>query len=236
MKHNIRIATALFAAVFFLQSASAQVRFGVKAGLNLASISYSDDFISVAESVLETDLSTGMVPSFHVGAQAEFDCGGPIGLSVGAQLSVKGGKLSGDGTALGQPFTFTSTASPMYLQVPVAVTFRKNGFYAGVGPYVGFGIGGKVKNKTEAAGQTDEESEDIKFGSSEDDDFASLDYGAGIELGYEFSNIRVSASYSLGLANIAPKDMVDQAKDQGMDISAKNNVIGVSVAYMFGNN
>ncbi len=236
MKHNIRIVLALFAAVFFLQSASAQVRFGVKAGLNLASISYSDDYIGLAESVLETDLSTGMVPTFHVGAQAEFDCGGPIGFSAGLQLSMKGGKLSGDGTVLGQPVSFSSTARPMYLQVPIAVTFRKNGFYAGVGPYIGFGIGGKVTTKSEAAGQTDETSEDISFGSSEDDDFESLDYGAGIELGYEFSNIRVSASYSLGLANIAPKDQVDQGKDQNLDFSAKNNVIGVSVAYLFGGN
>ncbi len=153
---------------------------------------YSDDYIGLAESVLETDLSTGMVPTFHVGAQAEFDCGGPIGLSAGLQLSMKGGKLSGDGTVLGQPVSFSSTARPMYLQVPIAVTFRKNGFYAGVGPYIGFGIGGKVTTKSEAAGQTDETSEDISFGSSEDDDFESLDYGAGIELGYEFSNIRVT--------------------------------------------
>lgn len=236
MKHTIRIATALFVAAFFLNTASAQVRFGVKAGLNLASIAYSDDYIGLAESEFETDLSTGMVPAFHVGAQAEFDFGGPIGLSAGAQLSVKGGKLSGDGTLLGVPFSFTSTASPMYLQVPVAVTFRKNGFYAGVGPYVGFGIGGKVKTEAEAAGQTDETSEDISFGSTEDDDFESLDFGAGIELGYEFNNIRVSASYSLGLANVAPKDVVDQGKNQGIDISAKNNVIGISVAYMFGSN
>lgn len=108
------------------------------------------------------------------------------------------------------------------------------GFYAGVGPYVGFAVAGKLKTKTEAGGQSDETTDDLTFGNDADDSFTSLDYGAGLELGYQFGGIRVSASYNLGLANVAPKDAVDQGKEAGRDYKYTNNVIGVSVAYLFG--
>ena len=62
-----------------------------------------------------------------------------------------------------------------------------------------------------------------------DDDLSPLDFGAAIELGYEFGSLRATASYSLGLANALPKDAVE-----GTDIKAKHNVIGIALAYLFG--
>ena len=180
-------------------SASAQVRFGVKAGLNLADFSGSD---------IE---GTKMLPTFMVGGQAEFGLSDALGLGVGLQLQGKGAKADGEDASI----------TPMYIQVPVYLTYRNSGFFVGVGPYFGFGIAGKNKFGGE--------SENLSFGSSIDDDLSALDFGAGLELGYEFGSLRASASYNLGLANVLPKDAADE-----FDVSAKNTVIGLALAYMFG--
>lgn len=234
MKNLFKSITAGALLLLTLNTATAQVRFGAKAGLNLASISYSDDYISDSEDLLEGSLKTGMIPGFHVGGLVEFDFGSAVGLSAGVQLSMKGGSLDLSGNLIGTDFTATSKARPMYVQVPVAFYYRNSGFYAGVGPYIGFGVAGKIKTKTEAAGQSDTSTDDITFGNATDDSFSSLDYGAGVELGYEFSSFRVSASYNLGLANAAPKDAVDQGKEVNRDYKYTHNVIGVSLAYLFG--
>ena len=179
-------------------TASSQVRFGLKAGLNLANVTGDVE-------------GTKSLATFMVGGQAEFGLAENIGLGVGLQLQGKGAKADGEDASI----------NPMYLQVPVYLTYRNSGFFAGVGPYVGFGLFGKSK--------FDGESVDLNFGSGIDDDFSSLDFGAGLELGYEFSSLRASASYSLGLANALPKDQAD-----AFDISAKHAVIGIALAYMFG--
>ena len=198
MKKLSSIFILLALAMSVATSVSAQVRFGVKAGLNLANFSGDIE-------------DTKILPSFMVGGQAEFGLSDAIGLGVGLQLQGKGAKANGEDASI----------RPMYLQVPVYLTYRNSGFFGGVGPYVGFGIAGKNKFGSESA--------DISFGSSVDDDLSALDFGATIELGYEFSNLRATASYSLGLSNAIPKDAADE-----FDLSAKHNVIGIALAYMFG--
>lgn len=180
-------------------TASAQ-RFGVKAGLNLATITGDVE-----------DAKT--LATFMVGGVVEFDFTDNLGLGVGLQLHGKGVKEDFGDEDL--------KANPLYLQVPIQIQYRNNGFFAGVGPYVGFGIAGKLKSG--------EFSESIEFGNGEDDTFAPLDFGAGVEVGYEFGALRATASYNLGLSNIIPGDVAG-------DDSAKNNVIGISLAYLFGGN
>ena len=194
----------------FIATANAQVRFGVKAGLNLANIKFSG--------LEELEPETSMLPTFMVGGQVEFDFAENLGLGVGLQLSGKGAKSKTE--FLGE--TIESKVTPMYLQVPVMLQYRSSGFFAAVGPYAGFGLLGK--SKADGA-----ESENLNFGNSVDDDLSPLDFGAAIELGYEFGSLRATASYSLGLANALPKDAVE-----GTDIKAKHNVIGIALTYLFG--
>lgn len=174
----VLILVALFMGV--TATGFSQVRFGIKAGLNLADLKFSG--------LGET--STKMLPTYMVGGVVEFDFAENLGLGVGLQLHGKGAKDGTDGS--------DASISLGYLQVPVMLQYRNSGFFAGVGPYAAFGIFGKAKEGGD--------SEDISFGSGAEDDLSALDFGAGIELGYEFSNLRATASYSLGLANGIPKD------------------------------
>ncbi len=184
----------------------AQARFGVKAGLNMASQNY-DNF------GFEPD--TKMYLTFMAGVVAEFDFSESFGFGTGLQYHGKGVKY--DGGVLGE-----QTVSTNYLQVPFQFQFRKNGFFAAAGPYVGFAINGQFDDGTDK--------EDINFGNEEDDDFGPLDYGVNLEVGYQFSdNLRLTGSYSLGLANIIPSD----AQDLLDDATVNNSVIGLAVTYLF---
>ncbi|MDQ3016223.1 MAG: PorT family protein [Bacteroidota bacterium] len=186
-----------------------QARFGVKAGVNLANQNY-DNFLF--------EIDSKMYLSFMAGIVAEFDFSESIGFGTGLQYHGKGVKY--DVGVLGE-----QSVSLNYLQVPFQFQFRKNGFFAAVGPYVGFALNGQFDD-----GAT---KEDLNFGNGADDDFAALDYGAILDIGYQFSNsLRLTGSYSLGLANLIPADALDVPEDA----SIKNSVIGVAVTYLFGAN
>lgn len=230
---TITIACALVAAAF--SPLSAQVRFGIKAGLNFANAPVSDDYKDYFAATLGGEYDPQMIVSWHLGGQAEFGLGGNFGLSAGLQLSGKGTRYEFTGDLIGTPFDAKVKEKPLYLQIPLALTFRQSGFYAGVGPYFGFGVGGELTVKATAQGQSDTDSQDMEFGSSDEDFYSSADMGIVLEAGYEIRRIRITASYQLGLNNVVPKDQVDAADEMGFSFKKKNTVIGLSVAYLFGN-
>ncbi|MFN0175814.1 MAG: porin family protein [Saprospiraceae bacterium] len=207
---NSVLAVAAFF-LFCITTTNAQLTFGVKAGLNLANINYDGD----------EELDTKMLPSFHAGAVVEFGITENIGIGSGLMVTGKGFKLEEE--FLGE--TLKATSNPIYLQVPVTLNYNNSGFFAAVGPYVGFGLFGNAK--VEAGGE--KETESLEFGSSDEDDYSALDFGASLEVGYGFGPIRVSASYGLGLANVIPKDLADIT-----DEKATHAVIGISATYLFG--
>ena len=190
--------------------AFAQVNFGVKAGLNLATMNLKGEFADEIK-----DLKKSLL-TFQVGGVLEFNLTDNIALQPGLMLVGKGLKLEeGDAKA---------TTNPIYLQVPVLVLYKQQMFYIGAGPYVGFGLFGKAKE--EFAGE--KESNDLNFGNGEDDDFAPLDFGLLLEGGVILNQIRIGAGYGLGLSNVYPSDA------RGDDDSAKHGIISLNVAYMFG--
>jgi len=205
--------TTLFAAALFgcVNFATAQIDFGVKAGLNLANVSLNN---------IDEAPDTKMLITFQAGVIADINISDNLAIQPGLLLVGKGFKIEDE--ILGE--TFTSTVTPMYLQIPVNVLYKGNMFYAGVGPYVGYGLFGKAK--FEGGGSSD--SEDLSFGNGEDDDWSALDFGVNVEAGVMLNQIRIGAGYALGLANVIPENA------RTGDESGKNGVISVNVAYMFG--
>jgi hypothetical protein len=149
--------TGLFIGITILMvgaaSADAQVRFGIKGGLNIASVKFDKD-------ILKTENLTG----FHIGPTIEAMV--PyvgVGLDASILYSQKGLYSSTD----------MRTVSADYIDVPASFKW-KFGLpilkgYMSAGPYVSFRVGGEdvdrihtqIKSKTFAAG---------------------LNFGAGVEL------------------------------------------------------
>jgi hypothetical protein len=189
--------------------ATAQLQFGVKGGLSLAKMVFDPDpFEGV-----DIKMNTGFQAGVFVGL------GLPMGLELetGIGISQKGFKID---ESIGG-FDVKITFAPVYVDVPLILNYKIDAgpaaVFFGAGPVISYGIAGKIK--TEAGGE--EDSADIEWG--DEGDLKALDFGLGIQAGAQLSKLRVTASYNLGLADIS----VDS------DISEKNQVIGLTVAYLF---
>jgi hypothetical protein len=221
MKKQVLVLLALFGTL----STYAQVSFGVKAGFNSASISSEGE--------------ASRLSAWHAGGIADISLAENFSLQPQLLVSVKGSKTKGFSETIEVPgaepivYDFPSTKTSLtYLEVPVNFLYKLEAgagkVFFGAGPYVGFGLTGKVKVDAEGA-----EDGDIKFDGKkeaeleegdEDGHLKRLDAGANFLAGYELKNgLLFSVNYSLGLTNIDP----DGAK-------SKNGYIGISVGYLFG--
>ncbi|HNS16410.1 MAG TPA: porin family protein [Bacteroidales bacterium] len=116
-----------------------------------------------------------------------------------------------------------------YLDIPVLLKaeYEINDYkiFALLGPYIGFGLTGKYK--------WDGETDDILWGSTEDDDFERPDMGLIFGLGGEMRKIQVLFNYNLGLINTLPFDQRKAEEDDWFEgnSSSKNRVFSISVGY-----
>ncbi|MBA4410447.1 MAG: hypothetical protein C0397_13620 [Odoribacter sp.] len=206
----------------------AQVKFGVRAGLNLANMAVKD--------FDDNKMRTG----FHIGGIVEYSLVESIGIEAGLLLSEKGVKYESTESEMGITVSAKGSASPLYLEIPVNAMYKynlENGkILLFAGPYFGYGIAGKIKSEFTASGLPsgvtlgsfgfENTSEDIKFGTSDDSDIKATDFGLNIGAGFEIKNLQIRAQYGLGLNNLDP--------DSDSDFDTKNRVIGFSLGYMFG--
>ncbi len=220
MKKVISLFIVLFVIAFTTQT-FAQIKYGVRAGLNLANMAFSEDL---------GDMDQSMNMSFHIGGILDYGLSETAGIEAGLLLSGKGTKLEGSYTEMGVTITSKSTMAPMYLEIPIHGYYNldlggaKLRIFAG--PYFGFGIAGKYKMEMSGGGISLDEEEDLEYGSEDDSDLASSDFGLNIGAGVNLGSILVSAQYGLGMANLDPAG--------SDDYTVKNKVIGISLTYLLG--
>jgi len=178
-----RISTLVFAlaAVMICTcSLNAQEKFatlGVKAGGNLSS--------------LGGDIQkTNYVFKYQVGITVDLALAENFYVVTGLDLQTKGTKSKPNGHP-------NEKYNPMYLQVPVHAAYKMNigqnsKFVIEAGPYVAYGISGKVKQ--DGGGKVN------IFG---DDRFKRFDFGLGAGVGVELGKIVVKGGYDFGLLNIS---------------------------------
>lgn len=235
-KHVLLIAVALVGSL----STYAQVKFGVKAGLNVASTSQKVDDKKVD--------GLKSMTGFHVGVIADISLAENFALQPGLLYSKKGFKFQEKETS-GEAFAgLKMTTSMNYLEVPINFLYKtelgSGKFFGGFGPYVALGLGGKTKysglvgigtgiigadgdSKVKFDGKkypVDGTAEE-KAAYNKDSHYKALDAGANFILGYELKNgLQFSVNYSLGLTNSAVEDKE----------SHKNRYFGVSAGFLFG--
>lgn len=194
----------------------AQTTFGVRGGVNFYSLNYKDEGGDKSTSKLKT--------GFNIGVNAEIPVGVDFYLQPGLLFTTKGGNSK---------FNDDDKVSISYLEIPVNFIYKpelgSGRILLGFGPYVAFGVGGKV--------HLDGSDSDIGFTNEiqADDELRlyvkRMDAGANFLFGYEWANrFSVQLNAGLGLVNISPKV-------EGADIgetSTKNTGFGLSVGYRFG--
>ncbi|MDU1891094.1 MAG: porin family protein [Dysgonomonas sp.] len=191
MKNFIK-AGLVAVAMLFCVSVSAQISFGVKAGVNLSN--YGGD-------VDDNKAKAG----FNAGVTAE------IGLPLtnlyvlsGLEYTTKGAKYDGNN------YSYNSNAN--FLQLPVHVGYRVSaletlGVSFHAGPYFAYGIGGKT-GKGEAKNDTFDDGMLKKF-----------DFGLGAGVGLELGKIGVGLGYDFGLANLYDGEGNDKVRTMNAYLS-----------------
>jgi len=231
--------------ITFTLSAQAQVKFGIKAGVNLANISqnYEDS---------DDEINTKSRLALNLGVTVDYAISEKVSFQSGLSFSGKGFALN-----LKEPYDGYETEGVKgysrlalnYLEIPVNVAYKIKDFQIYAGPYLAVGISGKSKYDysitydygSESYTFEDEGSYDYKpvFGevsaadfSDDSEPFRALDYGLNLGVGYDVGPVVLSLGYSLGLGNITPK--YEGSTADPSDFKFSNRVLNVSVTYFLG--
>jgi len=197
----------------------------IKGGVNLANISNKDN---------GGYNDANSLTSWQAGIVGDFELTSFLALQPGLLYTGKGIKWQSgeEGDPLYQKLTF----NPQYLELPVNLVFKTPTgnvrFFAGAGPYVAMGIGGKFKGDGAV-----NFSESIEW--SDDDPLTDEEEGAGVFrakrfdyglnglIGIEARNLVLSANYGLGLAKI------QSGTNSGDNDNNKHRVLSFTLGYKF---
>lgn len=230
---KVFLSAALVAATFVAVNAQttkmsgSDVRFGVKAGVNLSKMYFNDKF-SDQESL--NDMQENNI-GFNVTGYGDFGVGNNFFIQPGITLQNKGMKVSGTDDVTG--ISGEATLNTMHVGVPVNAVFRIPTGSAGAvqlsaGPYLDFAIAGKTKGEVSGASVSGSGERDVNFGSKTDDDMSSMDFGANLGASYRMNNgFSVGAQYGLGLMNQIPKE------NRSGDQKTTNRVWSFTLGYSF---
>lgn len=211
MKKKYGILIPAFLMVAFFSQAQEAVYSGggisIRAGVNFQNVNGEDALGNKLENKIKTGFNAGIVGDIPVAPDFYFQ--------PGILYSAKGAKLEN---------TSDGKLSLNYIEVPLNLVYKPmlgtGRLLLGFGPYVGYGIGGKVENSGIEY--------DVKFKKEAGNAantvyYKPFDAGANILFGYEFSNkLSAQLNAQLGLINMNAYDN---------DAKYKNTGFGVSLGY-----
>jgi opacity protein-like surface antigen len=206
-----RIITLVLLAVAMTVSAQAQgIKFGLKGGLNITKMSFSED-------VIKSDNKTG----FFVGPTVKVSLPAGFGADIAALYDERSADISGGlvkaegGNDMLVYNTQSETIKQKSLQVPVNLRYNIGlgstaGIYLAAGPQFGFPVSDKVYN--------------TKVGEYRLKDASlSINFGAGLSL---MGHLEVGFTYNLAAGKSG------EFKDWN-DVDTHNNAWQISAAYYF---
>ena len=179
--------------------------FGLKAGLNLASLNGDD---------IEGDVNSRV--GLYAGAFYEYFLSEQFSIQPELLYSMQGATGEESGNIEGMSYSAESTLKLDYINVPVmAKYYPMPQLFLQAGPQFGFNISAKSKYEVTINGEMESDEGDLE-------DMKSLELGLGFGAGYKFlNNAGVEARYVIGLSIVAE------------DADVKNSVFQVGLFYGF---
>ena len=202
-----------FLALFCAFSSQAQIRFGVKGGINIAKATF--DVANVKDN-FDVENITG----FQVGPTMEAMLPAlGLGFDIGLLYTQRGFKLKDKNSGE------DATARTGYLELPVNAKFKFGPSMARVfvaaGPYVSVKISQNT-NLNSLSATASNIIDDVKTKTFS----AGLNFGLGVEL---FKHLQVGANYALGLT----EDYKDDQPRLGDIFHPKSSMWSITAAYYF---
>ncbi|HEX6222789.1 MAG TPA: porin family protein [Chryseolinea sp.] len=163
----------------------AQMRAGIKGGLNVSNL-YIDD-------VSDENARFG----FNFGVYGQVFSSDAFAIQPELLFSTKGSKVEYGGNLFDQSVKYNLS----YLDLPVLAVFKLGeSAEIHVGPYVGYLLGANISHEGDLGNGTD----DI-----DRDNLKPFDYGLAGGFGLNFGSVQVGARYNLGLAELADSDVAE---------------------------
>ncbi len=218
----IAIMLLFSATVMFAQSTQRiGPAFGLLGGVNFQNLNGKD--------INGDNLNNDIIIGYHIGANVQIPIAPEFYFQPGLLFSTKGAKSSTE--------PVISTYNLSYLELPLNFVYKgllgAGYVMIGFGPYVGYGLMGKVKHE---GGSVSIEN-DIEFTNTIEADapltttyFRPLDVGGNIFAGYEMAGgIFLQLNSQLGLINIHPEDK----RFSDNELAIRNTGFGLSLGYRF---
>ncbi|HEV8284407.1 MAG TPA: outer membrane beta-barrel protein [Chitinophagaceae bacterium] len=205
MKNRLFVVALFVATISF--SANAQSKAILRAGVNFANVSVTNDG-RVDDANMLTSFQAGILGDVHLVSM--------LHLQPGIFFTGKGSKIE-----IGRPsenLYVKQTSNPFYIEVPVNLVVKlpfnsESHFFFGAGPYGAIGIAGKAKTDKTVLGFTTRTENNIVFSNDDPSTFNQeegtglgvlkrFDYGLNGAVGVEGKFAVISVNYGLGLAKL----------------------------------
>jgi hypothetical protein len=225
---NKFLLVVLFPLTISYSAFSQQSRAILKAGVNLANVSITDNG-NIDDANMLTSFQVGLIGDIHVTSLLYFQ--------PGLVFTGKGSKIE-----IGRPsenLYMKQTSNPFYIEVPANLVVKlpfnnESHFFVGAGPYGAIGIAGKAKSDANVLGFTSQSEHNIEFSNDDPSTFGAeegaglgvlkrFDYGLNGIIGIEGKKLVLSAGYGLGLAKL------QSGSNSGEDNNNKHRVLSFTV-------
>lgn len=210
-------------------TASAQLQFGIKGGVNYSNITITNSG--------ETDDNRG-IATFHVGGYVDAPLAEVLSIQGGLMVSGKGAKYTWSSSGINS--SLEAKTNPIYLELPVNLVGKiplgdKLKLFVGAGPYAAMGIAGKNSVKGKLLGADFSDEDNIEYSNDDpangDNGYSGnlkrFDFGLNLLAGLEIGHLTLNANYGHGFTNIRPG-----AENNDND-KFKNRVVSFSVGILF---
>jgi hypothetical protein len=204
----------VFIVVFFLLggiSVQAQTKFGIKAGVNLSSVSLDGN--------IGDNFKTENFTGFQVGPMIEFMT--PlIGIDLAVLYSQQGFNFLKNNERIDSPYQEKTLEIPLNLKLKLALIPKLVRVYGTAGPYINFRLSDNLKDLIP---NVVEDTKAKSFG-------AGLNFGFGVEL---FTHLQVGANYQMGLTDNYSDIIGKLGNLDTYTGKSKTAVWSITAAYLF---
>lgn len=204
------VSTSLVFAQTTTTTSSSPLTFGVKGGMNVASLSKGAD---LSDSKSKIGFNAGVFMNVPLSSQ----------FSVQPEVLYNdlGSKVTREYNIAGNTYKSDYSRNLGYIAVPVMFQYNATPeFYLEAGPEFGFLVSAKDKFKSSTNGNVSSQ-----VASLDKSDFQTFNFGIGIGAGYYFiPNLGLTVRYTAGVTDVYKNNSGD---------AVRNNVFQVGLAYRF---
>ena len=164
------------------------------------------------------EIKTNPKFGYKAGVSVEFNLPKKLFIQTGVDLTTKGAKrkwtiqgdLNGDGY-FNDKVSYAENINTTYLILPIRAGYRLSvsdiiRMNLSLGPYFGYGIGGKMKSKSEgymgtSSGETEAFSDEYRINSFSQTALKRFDMGLSGNVGIEYQRLLLNVGYEYGFIN-----------------------------------